>query len=398
METGLVVQVLSTFAANPIGRSLQAALGHAGIAESVGFTPQSEMREYMLAPASDTERILGTVVLLRAEDWLRDSPMYVRSVGDARVRQELQTRMREFINEITILSYRGKPVWFLACPSTGWTAERDNWSSLCQTYTSLVVARVQNVPQVTTLNWPITLSPNSCAAQHVDQSEKMPFTPDIFDRLGEFVAVQITRTLATENTLGSLTVTKRSPELAAYLAGLCVEVVLAPADSCGRDHVDRIIRTAASFSLTGEKPNISGAEIDTLLESEICMLVSVSDKLANHGPSGVVVGGYGNDAMIVHCMSLSCTVLGKQVEFAVLSGLCELASEHHCSRLFFEYTPAGRNQPMLSFLQLVADQKSDAHYVLTLDQANTRINTSAVNSEAWKVTLVGVGETTRSRH
>jgi hypothetical protein len=396
METGLVVQVLSTFVANPIGGSLQAALARAGIAENVGFTPQSKTREYMLAPASDTERILGTVVLLCAEDWLRDSPMSVKTVGDAWVRQELQTRMREFINEITILSYRGKPVWFLACPSTGSTAERDSWTSLCRTYTSLLVARVQNVPQVTTLNWPITLSPDSLAAQPADQSEKMPFTPDVFDRLGEFVAGQITRTLATENTLGPHTVTKRSPELAAYLAGLRVEVVLAPADSCGRDHVDRIIRTAASFSLTGEKPNLSDAEIDALLESKICMLVSVSDKLANHGPSGVVAGGYGGDTLIVHSMSLSCTVLGKQVEFAVLSGLCELASEHHCSELLFEYTPAGRNQPMLSFLQLVADQKSDTHYVLTLEQANTRINAAAVNSEAWKVTVVGVSETTRS--
>ncbi|HZP18127.1 MAG TPA: hypothetical protein VFB00_09190, partial [Terriglobales bacterium] len=74
METRRMVQVLSSFTAKPIEASLTRALSGAGIADAVGFTELPQMREYMLAPSSETEHILGTVVLLRVEDWLRDNP------------------------------------------------------------------------------------------------------------------------------------------------------------------------------------------------------------------------------------------------------------------------------------------------------------------------------------
>jgi hypothetical protein len=384
METGSVVQLLSTFNAKPIEASLQRALAGAGVAEGVDFTSQEKMSAYMVAPASDTEHILGTAVLIRVEDWLRDA-LQAGVSEDARVRQELQTRVREFVNELTILSYRGKPVWFLACPSTGWVSQQSRWGSLCQTYTNLLGARIRNLSQVTTLNWPATLSRGGSDDRKADQAEKIPFTQDAFDQLGEFVAAQVGRTLAQSD--GGATQSGRggSPELAAYLAGLRVEVELAPAKSESRGHVDRILRTAASFSLTGEKPDISDAEVEAILQSEGCVLISVSDRLAAHGPSGIVVYRWVDDALVVDSMSLSCTVLGKQVEYAVLSALARMAAGRHCSRLLFEYRPSGRNQPMLTFLRSVADRESDTQYALPLDGVEARLSAAAVNPGAWSI-------------
>jgi len=312
--------------------------------------------------------------------------------GDAWARQELQTRVREFVSELTILSYRGKPVWFLACPITGWVFEQGKLAPLCRTYTNLLVARVRNVPQVTTVNWPATLSGDGCEDRHADQLDSIPLAQDGLDRLGEFLAGQITRTLAQSDYKAPDIAAGGSPALALYLAGLRVQVELAPADGADRAHVDRILRTAASFSLTGEKPDMPDAEVDALLQSECCILISVSDRLADHGASGVVVYRWSENALVVEAMSLSCTVLGKQVEYAVLSALAQMAAERDRSKLVFEYRPSGRNQPMLGFLQSVADRESDTQYVLPLNLVEARINATAVNSGAWRVTRAEAGE------
>src|SRR5215831_20158498 len=104
MESGLIVQVLSSFNADLLGPSLQGALASAGTANGVAFTRWANVREYMLAPASDTEGILGTVVLVRVEDWLRDGLSCSEGkLPDAWARQELQTNLRGFVSELTIL-------------------------------------------------------------------------------------------------------------------------------------------------------------------------------------------------------------------------------------------------------------------------------------------------------
>src|SRR6266498_1414886 len=263
MVTGIVLQVLSSFTANSIQPSMEHALADAGIAAGVGFTSRTHMSEYMLAPASDTEHILGSVALLRVEDWLREG-MGTRTASDPWFREELKTRVREFVSELAILSCRGKPVWFLACPSTGWVSEKSNFASLCRTYTNLLVARVRNVSQVNTLTWPAALLADGIDDQKADELDRIPFTQDGFDRLGEFLGGEVARTLASDSSTPHAAA-GGSPELAAYLAGLQVQVQLAPADRAARPHVDRVLRTAASFSLTGEKPDITHAEIDALL-------------------------------------------------------------------------------------------------------------------------------------
>ncbi|HZP17693.1 MAG TPA: hypothetical protein VFB00_07000, partial [Terriglobales bacterium] len=300
-------------------------------------------------------------------------------------------RLNEFINEITALSYRGMPVWFLACPIPGWVSEHGKLGSLCRTYTNLLVARVRNISQVTSVHWPATISGPGFEDHEGDRLGHIPFTQTAFDHLGEFAAAEIARTLAQKDSSASHVATGGSPELAAYLAGLNVQVELAPAGSGGRPHVDRILRTAASFSLTGERPDISDSEVDAILASPGCALVSVRDRFSDHGPSGVVVYRWSDNALVVSSFSLSCTVLGKQVEHAVVSALAHTAAERRSTKIVFEFRRSGRNQPMQSFLQSVADLEGP-HYVLPVELAEARISGAAINPGAWSLNRAGVGE------
>jgi hypothetical protein len=381
------LQILATFDARRADAPLRLALNTEEIEANIGFTSRQQIKEYMLTPSAETEHIAGTIVLVRVEDWLRDHCSSDGHPGDAWAREELKSRVREFASEISILAYRGKPVWFMACPSVGWIAERYKMTSLCRTYTNLLSARVGNVAEITSLNWPAGCTGNDIAA---DESGNAPFTQECFDRIAEVLATDLGRARAGK-TSGQAT-PEKSPELAAYLAGLLVRVELAIVDISQQHYIDKIMRTAASFSLTGEQPHISENEVNAAIASEKCAVVSVSDRVAEHGISGVLAYHEVPDALVIDWMSLSCTVLGKQVEYALLSALAQMATERGLSNIVFEYRPSARNQPIQAFLEAVADRESETRFSLAANDAEARINAKTVNPGAWTIEVKGLGK------
>jgi hypothetical protein len=382
-----LLQIASSFTCTPIAQALRAFVVDARVADDLSFVQYAQMAEYMLSPAPDSAHVLGTIILVRVEDWLRDDlkSSSSASISDLaqKVRQNLRTHVDEFVGQLAILSRRGKPIWFLACPSAGWISERHKLEILCKTYTNLLVARVQNLPEVTSLDWPASLLPNEFKDRSADRLGQIPFTPDTFDQLGRFVGQHIKRTLERKRPSEGPAPYSDAHELAAFLSRLRVHVRLSVATFPDRSQVDRFLRTAAAFSLTGEKRDISETEVDALLESGRCMIISVSDRRSSHGPCGLVAFHAVADSLIVDLMALSCAVLGKQVEYAVLSALAQIATDRGCVKLVFEYRSSGRNQPMLTFLKSVTDEESDAGYVLSVGLAETRIEEAAVAPGTW---------------
>jgi hypothetical protein len=394
MNTGLRIQIASTFACGPIEASLDRAVVEAGIADGLSFAYFTQMSEYLLAPK--TSGILGTVVVLRLEDWLREDLKSAphesaqsetgpsESGKDAWIRQQFRLRVDEFVSQLAILSHSGKQVWFLACPSNGWICNQHKLAGLCRTYTNLVTARVRNLPQVTVLNWPASLSAGGSADLDADREENLPFTRDAFQQMGESLGQQLARTVLRNE--GESAASSGAPELAAYLEGLQVRVQLTPAGREDRLYVDKLLRTVASFSLTGERPAISQAEVDAFMAFENCLLVSVADRISDYGPSGLVAFRTVENGLLVESMALSCTVLGKQVECAILSALARLAFERGVDRILFQYHSSGRNQPMLAFLDQIAERESDMLYLLRASAAEAKIREVAINPGAWSVT------------
>ncbi len=381
-----ILQIASSFTSIPIAQTLLPLVVHAGIADELGFSQYSQMAEYMLGPAANWPHILGTIILVRVEDWLRDDLKASSSDSNSlvhRARQSLCLQVDEFAGQVASLSRRGKPVWFLACPSTGWISDRHKLETLCRTYTNLLTARVLHLPQVTMLGWPAPLLANEFKDGSADRLGQIPFTPEAFDQLGRFLGQQIERTFVRKPVAEASAPSGGVTELAAYLSGLRVHVRLSEAKAGDRAHVDRILRMAAAFSLSGEKRDLSESEVDALFQSGRCMLISVQDRLSDHGPSGLIAFRPQAESLVVDAMALSCPVLGKQVEYAVVSGLAQIAADYNCAKLVFEYRPSGRNQPMLRFLQSLADTESGTRYVLPIGLAQSRIVETAVAAGTW---------------
>jgi len=221
-----VLQVASSFTSRPLARTLQPYLVGAGIADAVEFIEYGQVAEYMLASASDAEHIVGTLVLVRVEDALRNelknSPASTEI--SAKARQQLAVHVDEFVKQVTTLAKRGKPVWLLACPSNGWIAESHKLALSCRTYTNLLLARLRGTPNVTLFKWPGSLADPDVSDRNTDRLGQIPFTPAAFQQLSQFLGPEIETALATREASASPTSSNGKADLANFLAGLGVRV------------------------------------------------------------------------------------------------------------------------------------------------------------------------------
>jgi N-acetylglutamate synthase-like GNAT family acetyltransferase len=379
------IQIASSFTSTPIEPSLRRSLESACFPHPLRFAMYARMSQSLLAPDAEAS---GTVVLLRLEDWLRDT-LKSEPAGmlPQALREFLKARTDEFVQQISALSQFGKPVWLLVCPSTGWVAAKHKLESLCQTYTNLLGARIRSLSQVTTLQWPASLFQDEIQDRSADRLGQIAFTQEAFDKLGEFLGQQIAKVSA-HKTQGASTTTKDgAAQLSAYLSSLQVQVSLVPARATDRSHIDHLLRNAASFTLTGEQRDLSEEDIDAYLNSEHCLLATVSDRIADYGVTALVAFRMDQleNALAIHAMAVSCAVLGKQAEFALVSALAQIAREHGLTKLVFEYRRSDRNQPMLAFLQAIADSGAGSTYVLPVTSAETRLQAAASSAGAWTV-------------
>src|SRR5271166_4660741 len=169
MKTGLAIQIVSTFVCDPIAASLGRSVNEFGIAETIRVAPPSELSGHMMAPSSQSEDLIGTIVLVRVEDWLRELPPSLGQSHDKSARQALRRLLGEFLSPLAILALRGCPFWLMTCPSTGWIAQECNLVTLCRTMTNLLSARIRNSPQVKILAWPSALSTEECFDRVADR-------------------------------------------------------------------------------------------------------------------------------------------------------------------------------------------------------------------------------------
>ena len=82
--------------------------------------------------------------------------------------------------------------------------------------------------------------------------------------------------------------------------------------------------------------------------------VKVRDRFGDYGLVGVVVADRRADALAVDTLLLSCRVLGRGVEHAILRRLGELASEHGLPAVYLPYLATPKNEPARAFAESIA--------------------------------------------
>ncbi|MDE3105738.1 MAG: hypothetical protein KGK08_11225 [Acidobacteriota bacterium] len=343
----------------------------------------TQLSEYLVAAARSSSPS-GTVVLLRLEDWLREemATAPLPPARDAWLRQLLRARTDEFLAQLTTLAALTANIWCVLCPSNGAVATEHGLTTLLRTYANLLQARLRTVAGVNLLVWPPALEGSGAGTLASDSANQQPFDTPTLQSLAETLARSLSSALLQKPAPSKAT---GSDALAAYLEALKVEVTLSAPPPDTMEKFERILRLTSSFTLTGELAALSQPELESLLAHHQQVLVQVKDRTGAHGASGVVLCRQEADQIIVAAFALSCPVLGRQVEFAVLQGLSQRAAATGAARLRFLYSATARNSAMREFLERIAQPQSDSVFEVEVASLEPLLQRTATHRAAWQV-------------
>jgi FkbH-like protein len=137
---------------------------------------------------------------------------------------------------------------------------------------------------------------------------------------------------------------QQAGDLGAYLASLDMTIDFRPFDAVGRQRIAQLIAKSNQFNLTTRR--YTEAEVEAAERDPDCFTLQVrlADRFGDNGMIGVIVcRPHGSHAWEIDTWLMSCRVLGRGVETAVLAELLAQARNRGIDSLIGIYRPTPRN-------------------------------------------------------
>ena len=163
----------------------------------------------------------------------------------------------------------------------------------------------------------------------------------------------------------------QSSDMDAYLKALEMEITLTSFDSIGRARIAQLISKSNQFNLTTKR--YSEAEVKALETDAnyFTRQIRLKDSMGDNGMISVLICKKTADIWTIDTWLMSCRVLGRKVEEAVLQDLVRAAQSAGASRLIGHYYPTSRNvivkdhYKKLGFVQVSATDQEET-WTLTI--------------------------------
>jgi FkbH-like protein len=166
---------------------------------------------------------------------------------------------------------------------------------------------------------------------------------------GYFEAVAVTeedrgRTAAYRQNRERKAVLVKSEDLDAYLRRLEMELVWHRLDRMNLPRAVQLINKTNQFNLTGRRYNEN--QVIALIKNDAVLALQfrLLDRFGDHGIIAIVIGRIKEEgACLLDTWLMSCRVLGRGVERAMLNVTAETATRLGAGRLIGEFIPSDRN-------------------------------------------------------
>ena len=191
-----------------------------------------------------------------------------------------------------------------------------------------------DLPQVYVIDLPADPSRYATALQGSPVFERLNLTAEDLER-GRYYAEQRGRSLAASEA-GSLEDYYRSLEMKAEIIGVTSTTV-------GR--IAQLTQKTNQLNMTTKR--YTESEIQALQDDPAWTIfgIRISDKFGDNGLVGVVILEFDAEVVDIDTFLLSCRVIGRTVETAMLSHICKLALAHGCTRVTGRFSPTAKNSP-----------------------------------------------------
>ena len=141
--------------------------------------------------------------------------------------------------------------------------------------------------------------------------------------------------------------------LASFLRQLMTSIDVRPADKFTLPRVVELIKKTNQFNLTTKRHNESQLQAWSDSDRDLVLTGQVQDRFGDHGIVLVAIVHVEGSRAHLNSFLMSCRVIGRGVETAMLRQILDLLQERGVKQLSAEFVPTSKNAPASSFL---ADQ------------------------------------------
>lgn len=140
-----------------------------------------------------------------------------------------------------------------------------------------------------------------------------------------------------------------APCIEEFLGSLRMRVTIAPVDSTVLPRVAQLVSKTNQFNLTARRH--SQADLERLIAAgAIALSMRVEDRFGDNGLVGLAIAvEHPPDAAALDTFLLSCRVMGRRVERALLVAVARRAAARGAARLLGEFIPTAKNAPAAGF-------------------------------------------------
>jgi FkbH-like protein len=232
---------------------------------------------------------------------------------------------------------------------------------------------------------------------------EMPADPALFTRTllasGYFEAVAFSaedrqRADFYENNARRVALRDQAGDLATYLASLEMVMTVQPFDEQGRKRIVQLINKSNQYNLTTRRYTERQVEEAQRDPDCVTLQVRLSDTFGDNGMISVVLCRQAGRDWQVDTWLMSCRVLGRRVEDAILQELLLLAGRRGIDRIIGAYHPTERNKLVEDHYEklgfALVERREDGTTVWQLSVANAPIETLPLQVRHPAAELVGV--------
>ncbi|TWU27166.1 hypothetical protein Pla52o_10300 [Novipirellula galeiformis] len=140
-----------------------------------------------------------------------------------------------------------------------------------------------------------------------------------------------------------------SSDLETYLHSLETVVERIDPDAAMLERVAQLTQKTNQFNLTTRRYSIQQInELSRANESEV-LAFQVSDRFGDSGIVGVAILRFEPDGCEIDSLLMSCRVIGRNIETAMLTEIIDIARLRSCERIIGRYIPTAKNSPCADF-------------------------------------------------
>ena len=137
-----------------------------------------------------------------------------------------------------------------------------------------------------------------------------------------------------------------------YLKSLEMEAVIAPFEKLYMPRIAQLTNKSNQFNLTTKRYTQDDIEKTAADDNNITLYGRLTDKFGDNGIVSLVIGNVKDEELHIDLWLMSCRVLKRDMEFAMMDELCKKALERGIKTIYGYYYPTAKNKMVKDFYSL----------------------------------------------